>query len=201
MRESIDERAGNRRLNWPNLITWLRIVGSPGLLILALIGQPLWLFMAAAILVFTEWLDGFLARGVHRESVAGARLDTVADAAFYTSLLGAMLILNPMRVRDETIWIAVAAGSYLCSWLASWIKFRRLPSYHTWAAKAGWLVVGAGTVSLLAGWSAWPIRVAMVCVVLTNLEAIAITIVLPSPRVDVPSLWHVLWTSTGRRDG
>jgi CDP-diacylglycerol--glycerol-3-phosphate 3-phosphatidyltransferase len=111
-----------------------------------------------------------------------------------------MLILNPVLVRDETIWIAVAAGSYLCSWLASWIKFRRLPSYHTWAAKAGWLVVCAGTASSLAGWSAWPIRVAMVCVVLTNLEAVAITLVLPSSRVDVPSVWHALRETTGRRD-
>jgi CDP-diacylglycerol--glycerol-3-phosphate 3-phosphatidyltransferase len=201
MRESINERTGDRRLNWPNLITWLRIVGSPCLLVLALLGQPLWLLVGAVILVCTEWLDGFLARRLQAGSAAGARLDTVADTAFYTSLLCAVCILNPTLVRDEMIWIAAAAGSYLCSCLASWIKFRWLPSYHTWAAKSGWFVVGAGTICLLAGWAAWPFRAAMVCVVLTNLEAVAITLVLPSPRVDVPSLWHALRTARGSREG
>jgi CDP-diacylglycerol--glycerol-3-phosphate 3-phosphatidyltransferase len=161
---------------------------------LALIGQPLWLGIWAIILVFTEWLDGFLARGLNGESVTGARLDTIADALFYSSLLAAVFVLNPTLIRDEAIWIAAAAGSYLCSWLASWIKFRRLPSYHTWAAKGAWLVVGAGILCLLVGWSVWPFRVAMNCVVLTNLEAIVITLILSKCRVNVPSAWHVLRT-------
>jgi CDP-diacylglycerol--glycerol-3-phosphate 3-phosphatidyltransferase len=191
---STDEPDGKRPLIWPNVITSLRIIGSPGLVILALAEQLWWLGILAIILVFTEWLDGFLARAWDGESVSGARLDTVADALFYSSLLVAVVILNPTLVRDEVNWIAAAAGSYLCSWLGSWIKFRCLPSYHTWAAKAVWFVVGAGIVCLLAQWSAWPFRIAMICVVLTNLEAITISLVLSSCRVNVPSLWHVLRT-------
>jgi CDP-diacylglycerol--glycerol-3-phosphate 3-phosphatidyltransferase len=188
--ESINATHGKRWLTWPNFITALRILGSPGLVVLALAEQLWWLGFLAIILIFTEWLDGFLARRSYGESVTGARLDTIADALFYSSLLVAVVILNPTLVRDEASWIAAAAGSYLCSWLASWIKFRRLPSYHTWAAKAVWFVVGAGIVCLLARWSAWPFRIAMICVVLTNVEAIAITSVLFTCRVDVPSVWH-----------
>ena len=158
---------------------------------LALGEQLWWLGFLAIILIFTEWLDGFLARGWFGESATGARLDTIADALFYSSLLVAVAILNPTIVRDEASWIAGAAGSYLCSWLASWVKFRCLPSYHTWAAKAVWLVVGAGILCLLVRWSAWPFRIAMICVVLTNLEAIAITFVLSKCRVNVPSAWHL----------
>jgi CDP-diacylglycerol--glycerol-3-phosphate 3-phosphatidyltransferase len=195
--ESTDEPDVKRRLTWPNVITGLRIIGSPGLIILALAEQLWWLGILVIILVFTEWLDGFLARGWHGESITGARLDTVADAVFYSSLLVAIVILNATLVRNEASWIAAATGSYLCSWLASWIKFRRLPSYHTWAAKAVWFVVGAGIVCLLAGWSAWPFRIAMICVVLANLEAVAISLVLSSCQVNVPSLWHVLRTPKG----
>jgi CDP-diacylglycerol--glycerol-3-phosphate 3-phosphatidyltransferase len=192
--ESGDDRDYKRWLNWPNLITGLRIIGSPGLVILALVEQPWWLGLLVIILVFTEWLDGFLARGFYGESVTGARLDTIADAIFYSSLLVAVVILNPTLVRDEAIWIFAAIGSYFCSWLASWIKFRRLPSYHTWAAKGVWFVMGAGILGLLAGWSPWPFRIAMICVVLTNLEAIAISLVLSKCRVNVPSVWHVFHT-------
>ena len=67
----------------------------------------------------------------------------------------------------------------------------RLPaSYHTWAAKGVWVIVGTGIIALLAGMSPWPFRLAMVCVGLTNLEAICITLTLPECKVDVPTLWH-----------
>ncbi len=174
----------------PNLITCLRIMGSPALIVLAWLGQPFWLGVLTFLLVLTEWLDGFLARRLAAESPLGARLDTVADALFYSSLLLAVAAMRPNVMAREAAWIAAAIASYLCSWLASWIKFRRLPSYHTWAAKAAWVVVGLGIVNLLAGWAAWPFRVAMLCVVIANLEAVAITTVISESRVDVPFFWH-----------
>jgi CDP-diacylglycerol--glycerol-3-phosphate 3-phosphatidyltransferase len=180
----------SRWLTLPNLITALRILGSPILVVFALAGQTVWLAVLAVFLVFTEWLDGFLARRLHVTSAIGARLDTVADAIFYSALLAAVVLLNPERIRHETIWIAAAVTSYLCSWLASWVKFQRLPSYHTWAAKGVWVIVGTGIVCLLAGISPWPFRAAMVCVALTNLEATLITFQLSRCQVDVPSLWH-----------
>jgi len=141
-------------------------------------------------MVFTEWFDGFLARRLRATSALGARLDTIADAVFYSSLLAAIVILRPVLIGLETIWIAAAVTSYALSWLASWVKFKCLPSYHTWAAKGVWVVVGVGTVCLVADGSPWPFRAAMFCIVLTNLEAICITIILPECKVDIPTFWH-----------
>lgn len=179
-----------RRLSAPNLVTGLRVIGSPALVLLAMNDQPVWVAVVVTALVFTEWLDGFLARTLHQESAFGARLDTVADASFYTSLLVALVILNHEAMHREAGWIAAAIGAYALSWLVALFKFGNLPSYHTWAAKAAWLVVGAGVICLIADWAAWPFRVAMFLVVLANLEAVMITLVLRAPRVDVPSLWH-----------
>jgi CDP-diacylglycerol--glycerol-3-phosphate 3-phosphatidyltransferase len=190
--EAITVDRGRRRVNWPNLITWVRILGSPGLIVLALLGQPFWFVAWAVGLVVTEWLDGFLARGWLSQSASGARLDTIADLFFYSSLLAAVFVLSPHLIGRELIWIASAIVSYACSWLASWLKFRRLPSYHTWAAKGAWIVVGAGIACLLMESSVWPFRMAMVWVVFTNVEAVAITLVLAVSRVDVPSVWHAL---------
>lgn len=195
----MDDTDGGRWLTWPNLITGLRIIGSPGLVILAWIGRPYSVGFLAAILVLTEWLDGFVARGLSEESKTGARLDSVADALFYSSLLAAVAVMNPVLIGREANWIVAAIGSYLINWLASCVKFRRLPSYHTWAAKGVWFVVGAGIVCLLAGWNAWPFRIAMICVVLTNLEATAITFILATCQVNVSSVWHVLGNSKGFR--
>ena len=174
----------------PNVITTVRIVGSPCLIVLALTGHSYWLGGLTVFLVFTEWFDGFLARRLRATSALGARLDTIADAIFYSSLLAAIVILRPILIGREAIWIATAVTSYSLSWLASWVKFKRLPSYHTWAAKGVWVVVGIGTVCLIAKGSPWPFRAAMICVALTNLEAICITFLLPKCKVDIPTFRH-----------
>lgn len=174
----------------PNAITLMRILGSPLMVVLAIADRPYWLAGLAVFLVFTEWLDGFVARRSHVTSAVGARLDTVADAVFYLSLLIALVALRPATIAHETLWMATAIFGYAISWLASLVKFRRLPSYHTWAAKGVWILVGAGTICLVTGVTPWLFRVAMVCVTLANIEAICITIVLSRCQVDVPTLWH-----------
>ncbi|QEF99578.1 CDP-diacylglycerol--glycerol-3-phosphate 3-phosphatidyltransferase [Stieleria maiorica] len=180
----------DRWLTLPNLVTGARIVGSPALIPLA-IGRHMTLLAALALfLVFTEWLDGFLARRSHMTSSVGARLDTVADAVFYLSLLGALLALQGDQVAKEKYWMLAAIASYALSWSACLVKFRQLPSYHTWAAKGVWLIIIPATILWVAGVTPWLVRVSMVCVTLANLEAIYITHVLSQCQVDVPSLWH-----------
>ena len=188
---SPDQHNVNRWWTLPNVVTCFRIVNSPLLVALAIADRPSWVGAFAVLLVLTEWLDGFLARSLHQESAIGARLDTVADAIFYCSLLVAVVVLDPALVGREAGWIIAAISSYWLSWIASWIKFRRLPSYHTWAAKGVWLMVGVGIAGLLIGWSPWPFRIAMLGVVLTNLEAVAITLALDRCLVNVPSYWHL----------
>lgn len=180
----------DRWLTVPNLITGLRIVGSPALVLLACSQRPMAVATVVAFLVFTEWLDGVLARALHQRSKLGARLDTVGDASFYTCLLVSLAILFPEAMTRQAGWMAAAIGSYAISWLAALAKFRMLPSYHTWAAKCAWLFVGVGTVALVADWSNWPFRIAMLFVVVANLEAIVITLSLNQPQVDVPTFWH-----------
>ena len=83
---------------------------------LAAFQLPFWVGVLTVFLVITEWADGFLARALHVQSATGARLDTIADALFYTSMLVAVAVLVPDRVRQQAVWIALAMGSYLGSW-------------------------------------------------------------------------------------
>ena len=174
----------------PNALTVIRIAGSPVLILLAAVGAPTALAATALFLVFTEWADGFLARRLHVDSPLGARLDTIADAVFYSCLLISLVLLRPALVAAETAWIAVAVGSYSLSWIASWLKFGKLPSYHTWAAKGVWVVVLFGIAWLVLGWGVWPFRAAMLCVTVANLEAVLITQTLSEPAVDIPTIFH-----------
>lgn len=79
-------------LNLPNLLTIGRIVATPVICWLLVLGGPvaIWiafvLYVAAAV---TDWLDGYLARRMQIVSGLGRMLDPIADKL----LVGALLIV------------------------------------------------------------------------------------------------------------
>ena len=175
-------------LNVPNAITLLRLLVSPALAVLALAARAdlfLYLFLALEV---TDWLDGKLAVLLDQRSELGARLDSVADLVMYGLLLGGLGVLEWEVLRAEWAWIALVPATLAASWIASLAKFGRMPSYHTFGAKASYYLVIGATAGLLLLDLVWPVRVAAGAVALTNLEAVAITLVLQTPRSDVPSV-------------
>jgi cardiolipin synthase (CMP-forming) len=181
---------GDPVLTVPNVLSAARLLLSPALVVLAWADQPAWCLGLAVALLLVDWVDGKLARWLKQQTVLGARLDSVADAVLYGCVLLALLILRRDFILREAVWVGLAVGSYAVSVAACLVKFRRLPSYHTRLAKVSWLLTSLAVVSVFADWSPWPLRVAMVAVLLTNLEATAVTFVLPQWRVNVPSVFH-----------
>lgn len=69
-------------LNLPNLLTILRIFLIPVFIVVYYLPWIWGLWVTTGIFVFaclTDWLDGYLARRLHQESIFGAFLDPVAD--------------------------------------------------------------------------------------------------------------------------
>ena len=89
-------------------------------------------------------------------------------------------------------WLAAAIGTYALSVLFSLLKFGCLPSYHTRSAKSCWLFMAVAVPFVFLELTPWPLRVAMVCVALANLEAVLITCLLRQPRSDVATAWLLL---------
>lgn len=185
-------------MNVPNALTALRLALSPGLVLLALVGRPTWFLWLFLGLEFTDWLDGKVADWLDQRSEFGARLDSVADMVMYAVLLVGLVLLEGDVLAREWPWLVPALGGYVVSWLASLLKFRRMPSYHTLTAKGSYFLVIGATVALLALDLAWPVRVAAAGVTVANLEAVLLTLTLDAPRSDVPSILTV--RRTGERD-
>ena len=180
----------DRRFTVPNIICGVRLAGSFVLVAIAWRGQQqvfLWLFV---FLAMTDWVDGKLAVLLHQRSVLGARLDSWADTALYVGLLIGALMLKGEVLRYELGWIIPALASYVLSVAAGLCKYQRWPSYHTRAAKTGWFLFIVATIALFSGWSLWPLRIAFAAAVLINLEACVITLISPTWRVDVTSVYH-----------
>ncbi|PJK30874.1 CDP-alcohol phosphatidyltransferase family protein [Minwuia thermotolerans] len=179
-------------LTLPNLITIARIMGSGAMLWLAQAGAADLFLATFVLLALSDWVDGKLAVLRHERTVVGARMDSIADAVLYACLLVGMIWLEPGLARSEALLIAVVITSYGVAVAASLARFRRLPAYHTRAAKICWFLVSIGAVILLLDGPVWPARVAMIGVLLTNIEATAITFTLREWRTDVPTIWHAM---------
>jgi CDP-diacylglycerol--glycerol-3-phosphate 3-phosphatidyltransferase len=147
----------------------------------------LWLFLFLAL---TDWVDGKIAILLNQRSVIGARLDSWADAALYAALTFGAVTMHGAALRSEMAWVLSALASSMAFIVTALWKYRRWPSYHTRAAKISWFLVTVGAVCLFLDWPLWPLRVALAGIVITNAEGILITIVSPTWRTDVTSIYH-----------
>jgi CDP-diacylglycerol--glycerol-3-phosphate 3-phosphatidyltransferase len=103
-------------MNWniPNILTTLRLLAAPGVVLMFLyFNRPLadWfaliLFVGAAI---TDWFDGYLARLWKQESKLGAMLDPIADKAMVVIALLLIAGLSGVHRPDGMDpWILVPA--------------------------------------------------------------------------------------------
>ncbi len=179
-------------LNVPNLLSALRLLAAPFLLLLAWRGlAPAFLACFAASLL-SDVADGMLARGLHQRTELGAKLDSWGDLATYAVLPFAVWWLWPDLIRQEARFVTAVVVSYVVPTVVGLIKFRRLTSYHTRGAKLSALLMGPALL-LLFGWGfPWVFRLAALVLALAELEEIAITVVLPEWRADVPSLRSAL---------
>lgn len=126
--------------NIPNILTVIRLLAAPGVVVMFLYFTRPWadwfalvLFVGAAV---TDWLDGFLARSWKQESRFGAMLDPIADKAM---VVIALLVItgyagmNPWILLPATLimfrevfvsglreFLGDAAGSLQVTKLAKW---------------------------------------------------------------------------------
>lgn len=145
--------------------------------------------------MLTDAVDGFIARRLNQTTSLGAKLDSWADLATQLALPFCGWWLRPEVLRQEAPFLAAGIFVYFAAIAVGFLKFRRLTDYHTWGGKLSAIVVAAAVIVLFADGPGWPFRIAMPIVVLACLEEIAITVVLPSRRTNVPSLWRALQLS------
>jgi len=116
--------------NWPNFLTWLRILAIPLVLVLFIEGKHLpagaWdpaaglLFAVAAI---TDSLDGYLARRLGQTTPLGTFLDPVADKLIVAVALILIVSRDPrtLMILSAVVIIGreIAVSHYANGWLRS----------------------------------------------------------------------------------
>jgi cardiolipin synthase len=81
-------------MNIPNLITLLRIILVPIVVILLIQGYFLKALIVFVVAGLSDALDGFLARVLHQQTVLGAYMDPIADKALLASSFVTLSVLH-----------------------------------------------------------------------------------------------------------
>lgn len=176
----------------PNLLSMLRILAVPVLGGLAWAGATGVYLTGLVLTLATDVADGFIARRYGCQSERGAKLDSRADLLLYATLPLFAWWLFPDLLQREAGYLFVAIAAFVVPIGAGFLKFGRLTSYHTWAAKGTSVLMGIGMLLLFAGGPAWPFHLAVVALVYEAIEEIGITLVLREWKSDVPTLWHAI---------
>lgn len=180
----------NRFWTVPNALSVARLLGAPLAAALAYLGRESWFIGLMVVLLVTDWIDGKLARWLRQRTAVGARVDTVADVTLYVALAVSLVWLRPDVLRATWPWITAIGVTFALNVIVCAVRFRRMPSYHTWGAKSAWAAAFAAALAvLLFSWH-WPIVAVGIIVSAVNLEATAISMVIDEWRADVASLWH-----------
>lgn len=178
-------------MNIPNTLSLLRLACAPLLVAAAWAGMPTAFFILLTLMLFSDALDGYLARKWHQTSALGARLDSIGDYATYLGIAAGAWLLWPERIAREAELVLGLIIIYLLPLSVSLVKFGRLNSYHTLLTKITAVTVSIGVVLFLLIDVVWPIYLAIAVLMLEAAENIAITLKLDAPRTDIRSLWDV----------
>ena len=121
--------------------------------------------------LLSDIFDGVLARRWKCDT-AGVRLfDSMADIVFYVGCAIALWMRHPSVVRGLAVPITAVVGLEALCLAVGFVKFGKLPSYHSYLAKIWGLVLASALVAAFvtkhpAGW----IVAALALGVLSNLE-------------------------------
>lgn len=175
----------------PNILSGFRILTVPFLLILAWKGYRSFFIGLLLTSLLTDAVDGYIARKFNMASNLGTKLDSWGDMAIYLTIPLCAWWLYPEIIKQEALFVLIALVAYIAPLLAGLVKFKRIPSYHTYGAKIAAVFMSIAIFILFITRCTWVFRCAAVFQVLVAFEEIWITIRLPELQSNIKSFRHI----------
>jgi phosphatidylglycerophosphate synthase len=139
--------------------------------------------------LLSDIFDGVLARRWKCDTAAVRLFDSMADIVFYVGCTIALWMRHPGIVHGLTVPIAVVIGLEGLCLAVAFLKFGKLPSYHSYLAKSWGLVLASALFAAFVtkNPAAWMVA-ALALGILSNLEGVAMSLIMPVWRQDVKTV-------------
>jgi CDP-diacylglycerol--glycerol-3-phosphate 3-phosphatidyltransferase len=141
--------------------------------------------------LISDILDGIIARKQHLSSAKMRRLDSQTDMIFWLSIGIATWMLYPQLIRDNAIPIWTILAMEAACYAISLLKFKRETCTHAFLSKLWGITLLIAFTSLIGfNHAGIPFYAAIVMGLISHLDRILITLILPRWTHDIPSAYH-----------
>jgi CDP-diacylglycerol--glycerol-3-phosphate 3-phosphatidyltransferase len=180
---------GRKAIPW-SMVAFRLLIGPAMVLVAARTEAPqLWLGAMVATGFVSDVYDGILARRWGAATAALRIADSATDVVFYLCILAAALVRHLPVLRDRMWLVIVVLALEGLNMVVGWIRYHRLPSYHSYASKLWGVLLATATIALLCfDGGFWLLTLALAWGILCEGEVLAMSILLPEWTHDVKSL-------------
>lgn len=179
-------------LSVANMLSILRLLFVPVLVVMAVRGNSQWFLLILAGSLLSDVLDGYLARLLGQVSDFGAKLDSLGDALTYAVMIFGLYQLWPAIFHDQLEYLISATLSFVVPLLLALVKFGEYPSYHTVGAKIAAVLIAPAYYLLILMGADMLFRAVILFYLAVALEEIIITLLLKHPITNVGSVWQLI---------
>lgn len=149
--------------------------------------------------LLSDIFDGIVARELGVSSQRLRRFDSQADLVFWLSIGISSWMLHPEVFRDHKISIICIFVMEGMCYLISIIKFGKETCTHAFLSKLWGVTLLIAFTSLIGfDHSGLPFLLAVVLGLLSHIDRILITLILPVWTYDIPSFYHAYLIRKGR---
>ena len=139
----------NKRIYYiVNGITFYRTLTAPLLVFLIIYKQMDWFKWLLTLSFLTDAIDGFLARKFKVTSIAGAKLDSIGDDLTVIAGTIGMIAFKSAFLKEEIFFIILLLSLFVLQTVLAFVKFGKMTSFHTYAAKAAAILQGVFLILL-----------------------------------------------------
>jgi CDP-diacylglycerol--glycerol-3-phosphate 3-phosphatidyltransferase len=181
-------------MNIPISLILFRLVLAPIILALAyFIGESskTTIVILMYLGLVSDILDGIIARKQNISSEKLRRMDSQTDMIFWLSIGFATWMLYPKLISDNTIVIWTILGMEVACYIISYIKFKKQPCTHSFLSKIWGLTLLVAFTSLIGfNYAGILFAMAIIMGLISQLDIILITLILPKWTHDIPSAYH-----------
>jgi len=128
--------------NIPNLLSLYRLLAVPVLAYVVYLEKENLFFYWFLFNMFTDALDGFIARKFNMQTKLGAKLDSTADFAMYLLVMYAFMQLKWEYLEPYKISFYIIFFYYLFIDIFALIKFKEIASLHLYISKVNGIIQG-----------------------------------------------------------
>ncbi len=141
--------------------------------------------------LISDILDGIIARKLNISSAKLRRMDSQTDMLFWLSIGFATWIQHPKLIADNSIVIYTILGMEFACYLISLIKFKKETCTHAFLSKLWGITLLIAFTSLIGfNHAGIPFSVAISMGIISHVDRILITLILPKWTHDIPSSYH-----------